>query len=267
MACYLCAYVASETPYRLEPLPVGSPATAADDLGTCTECGVWACSQHGTRYGAFECAICTSSAAVVAATTTAGPPPDADAADGPGPADYDARSGRADVVLARTLGNAATDGQQKRGWEVAERIVGHHADMRGLHDNGAEADSMGGNVVADFSAVLRDRLSARSLEFADAAGEQDLVGVDGLLIDALGGALRERFAPRRPAPLADAGIVVTGALLFAMNVADGPEDDERVRAVEQIRVRAPWEVRRPALLDPVMWLVATLWDEGGDRGD
>lgn len=64
MTCYVCAYKRTEKPGTLQSLPSGSLAGQNDDLGTCSICSVWACSIHGTRYGLFECAICTPATAV-----------------------------------------------------------------------------------------------------------------------------------------------------------------------------------------------------------
>jgi hypothetical protein len=49
MGCYLCAYLSPQRPKRPAPLPAGTGAAAHDDLGTCSSCAVWACSQHGTQ--------------------------------------------------------------------------------------------------------------------------------------------------------------------------------------------------------------------------
>jgi hypothetical protein len=76
MGCYLCAYLSPQRPKRPAPLPAGTGAAAHDDLGTCSSCAVWACSQHGTRYGKFVCAICSPAVATQQATSAGGAAPD-----------------------------------------------------------------------------------------------------------------------------------------------------------------------------------------------
>ncbi len=64
MACYLCAYQSQKNPHTSKPLPGDSQVAGNEPLGTCWRCRVWACAEHGTRYAAFECAICQPARAV-----------------------------------------------------------------------------------------------------------------------------------------------------------------------------------------------------------
>lgn len=64
MICYLCAYFRPQLPHLAEPLPAGSDADADSTLANCHRCSVWVCSQHGTRYRVFQCAMCYPAQAV-----------------------------------------------------------------------------------------------------------------------------------------------------------------------------------------------------------
>jgi hypothetical protein len=62
--CYLCAYFRPQLPHLAEPLPPGSDAAPDSTLANCHRCSVWVCSQHGTRYRVFQCAMCYPAQAV-----------------------------------------------------------------------------------------------------------------------------------------------------------------------------------------------------------
>ncbi len=63
MACYLCVYGKKEQPYRTDNPRIQTN----EDVGVCSMCWVLACPTHGSRYSAFECALCRTARAVAAA--------------------------------------------------------------------------------------------------------------------------------------------------------------------------------------------------------
>jgi len=84
----------------------------------------------------------------------------------------------------------------------------------------------------------------------------------GVSIDAVAAAVRETFMPQSLRIPPQGEVIVTGALLLAMTVADHPaavEPHEAQVPAPQIQIRPPWEITHPVLLDPVMWLVATAY--------
>jgi hypothetical protein len=265
VSCYLCAYKRTEAPYDHQPLPAGSPAGAHDDLGGCWKCSVWACSAHGTRYGKFECAICTPATATtnaLVATPVAG----AAAARAYGIGSRGSRTFRRLVAGAvRSVVDASRQPQAVDALVLA-------APERGTP-----------NLVTNLADEIRQRESAPSdglVPAVQASRDGQTWGV--MSLDVIGGAVREQFAgvplaePSVPAEAYDlagpvdraepddpAVRIVTGALLLGYALADevttarvrrddGPPAWENITSLPP-----PWQVSYPILLDPVLWMLGT----------
>lgn len=252
MSCYLCAYKRAETARSHHPLPAGSPAGANDDLAGCWKCNVWACSGHGTRYGKFECAICTPATAATHALV-ATPVTGAAAARGYGIGDRGSTALRDRVALA--VGSVVRDSRQAQ-----------DADARAL----AVPRTGTPNLVTNLADAIRQRqtsLSEGRVPAVQADGDGPSWGV--MSLDVIGGAVREQFAG---VPLAEpndpAVTIATGALLLGYALADDPTT-ARVRRDygppawhNIVGLPPPWQVTHPILLDPVLWMLGTALQEG-----
>ncbi|MCX4625469.1 hypothetical protein [Streptomyces sp. NBC_01443] len=241
MSCYLCAYGASETPDVLQPLPPDSPSGANDDLGTCKLCSVWACSLHGTRYGAFECAVCTPASATQQALVAG-------------------TVGNAAATQAHVIGLQASDDVRGGVRNALRAVLFDHqrasatrADTRSLVAQG-EGEP---NLVANLADVIYQQIDSRSV--AAVRGRQR----GNVSFDAVGGAVRAAFLGREFLEATeDAETTVAGALLLAYHIANADADAQRLddsRYWTTVEVRPPWKVSRPVLLDPVMWMMGTAY--------
>jgi hypothetical protein len=265
MPCYLCAYQLDEEPEALDGLPNGSPAWAGYALGTCYMCNVWACALHGTRYGQFECAMCTPAVATQHALSPAAPP-----------ADIGARVAAA--AVAYEVGIQASDDVRSRVRmaliEIArhQRLVSPFEALSAAKPRSGEPD-----LLLNFAEVIRAR-TGETGEFLpgvqpEAPRESVAPGAPrpargpqaSISIDALGGAVRAAFTGKVLDVTADAIDIVAGALLLSMAVANRPRlrghGPDAVDAALEAKVAPPWRVTHPVLLDPVMWLIATAYED------
>lgn len=252
MGCYLCAYLLSSVPLTPKPLPPKSPVLIREPLGTCWKCSISACGAHATRYGQFECAICTPA---VAAQTALGAPP---VPVGPGsPGDS---TGSA-ATLARFVGRNASSAQKERVEVAVDRI---REDVARAPIDSLDESTIGEpNLVSNLAGVIRKEEPNIAfvpevnpeIWYADATPPPP-----GISIDALAAAVRGTFigagieATTRPSTVE----VITGAMLLAVTVANQPTPPApKLDSVDpaEIDVPAPWEMTHPALLDPVMWMI------------
>lgn len=233
MACYLCAYKSPKAPETQESLEDDSPASPTDELGACFDCGVFACSQHGTRYRLFKCAICKP--ATVVAQVLA--PQPAAAVPGLPPV-------RLPLHQAAFVGRreASTRGViQMRG--ALERIRRDQEQaMSSLERNELPPEP---NIVFNFPSIVAAQ--------ADTGPSEDLRSV--------GDAIAERFTvpPVRGGVSPNDVFGVLGALVMAYDVADD-QSTVSFRGLESRRRDVPpWRVSHPGLLDPAIWLVGTAY--------
>lgn len=264
MACYLCAYQRVQTPSTAQPLPAGSPALASSELATCWRCSVWACSTHGTRYGQFECAMCTPAVATVHAVTgNAGP--------AGSPTTGTGAAGAA-VTRARAAGNA-TSPQLRDGMRAALNQVAHDHHTARAQAPAASDRLMSRfapyvaepNVVSNLADVVRRYdvgpivPSVRELRLADVPSGQ--TSPDSLSLDAISAAVWDLFADATNVRTDDdAVLTATGAYLLAVAVADTETADRLLEPTalrETSALPAPWDVSHPVLLDPALWMLGT----------
>ena len=263
MACYLCAYQRVQTPSTVQPLPAGSPALASSELATCWRCSVWACSAHGTRYGQFECAMCTPATAIVHATAGGAPPT--------GPSPGTGVAGAA-VARARGAGYAASPQLHRRMHAALDQIAQDHRTARELASS--VQDPRGRrfapyvaepNLVSNLGDVIRrydvDAVvpSVRGLRPATDVGGQPFA--DGLSLDAISAAVWDVFGDAETLHVEeDAVWTTTGAYLLGVAVADAEAGHRLVEPdalPDAAELPAPWEVSHPVLLDPALWMVGT----------
>jgi hypothetical protein len=84
----------------------------------------------------------------------------------------------------------------------------------------------------------------------------------GVSVEAVGAVVRSTFADVAAVqPGAGAVHVATGALLMAVVVADRANEGGRVAPAE-VDVPPPWLVTNPPLVDPVIWLLDTAYQDG-----
>jgi hypothetical protein len=237
MSCFLCAYGRKRTPKTPDKIEGVTPPPPPETLGTCWRCSVHACSAHGSRPGQFVCAICEG-ADVVQATIS----PDADALS---------------VTAAATIPKAAVRGQEAPARlvgtvEQALELLTRAGRLRPSHEERLALAFPGEGVsdlVLNLSEAIREVAAVRRAAFS-----APVSGLDRLpegLVDTVGGAVRERFAGREIVIPPAAALIVTGALVLAVEVADDSEDPF------EAALRPPWELSDPLLLDPVMWMVST----------
>ena len=249
MPCYLCAYQSTRQPSLPKPLPQGSPASPAAPLGTCDQCSVWACSGHSSYFATFLCAMCRSAAAIAATVT-----PSAPGATSP--------SSRAAAEIARLVGEETGEHRQDVVQQALVRIVSdaRRAVAPPSRRLDTEAEGLPPNLVADFErevielggpadAVPAVREGRRALAFEGAEHEVRVP------LAGIGGAIRGLFTPEYVVDVTHAdGIVVTGALVLAVNEAHNPGEPVDPKTIE---IPPPWEMTHPILLPPAAWLVAT----------
>jgi hypothetical protein len=268
MPCYLCAYQLSNTPESRKDLPDNAPAWSWYALGTCCICNVWACALHGTRYGQFECAICTPAVATQHALGIADPPPDgrSDAAASTALA-YEAGVNVSDTVQA-TVKAALEDiaGQERRDVSRSEdlSLARPRSGDPDLLLNYAEVIRARTGEHGDFLPGVQPEWRESRKSMADGAPQPPGPPDSAVSIDAVGATVRHAFAGRSIEVTDDGVVIVTGALLLSMAVANRPRprpaDPELMDAVPEVGL--PWEITHPVLLDPVMWVIATAY---GDR--
>lgn len=244
MSCYLCAYEASETPKVLQQLPPNSPSGANDDLGTCSLCSVWACSGHGTVYGAFECAMCTPASATQQALVAG-------------------TVGNAAAAQAHLIGRQASDAQRRAVQNALRVVLTHHQRASETREDTRSLVAQGEgepNLITNLAEVIYQQTESRSV----AAVRTPQRGT--VSFDAVGGAVRAAFLGREFLEATeDAVTTVAGALLLAYHIADADAGAQRAddsRDWMTVEVRPPWEVSRPVLLDPVMWMMGTAYALG-----
>lgn len=270
MSCYLCAQKSPQKPNVSRSLPAGSPAGQNDDLGTCSICGVWACSVHGTRYSPFECAICTYASAAQQAVV-AGSAGNAAAAVAYLAGAHATRALEDQVQAA--LEFVVADGRrQSAGPEDIRSLVAPGAGEPNLVTNLAEVIRRSGGPQAFVPAVRATRWEAGSMvdeAMLDEAEPAGSVPAGAVSIDAIAGSVREVFAASSEfmdlAP--DAARIAAGSLLLAYSLADEtvaarrggqpPVDEPAYRPWVEDSLPAPWEVSHPVLLDPVIWMLGT----------
>lgn len=238
MSCYLCAYGRTEVPQESHPLPPGT------DLGTCSKCSVWACAAHGTRYGMFECAICTSATAVddaLSASSTGGPAP----------------------TIAYLTGQFASTDIRGRVSEALNMVLASSRDIQPTTERRSFIAPGAGqiNVVWNLADYVRQNHPGAERTLGSRL-ESDRPNIRGGSLDVIAGAVRSRFAGRELAlsPDEDANTVATGAMLLGYALADDELDQRRQDdpvgwPARVTTLPAPWQVRYPILLDPTLWLV------------
>lgn len=252
VACYLCAYTSKDVPQQVDPLPANSPANPRSPLATCWKCSVWACSLHGTLYSSFECARCTPGVAVTQVLTT-------------GPTNP---NGPTAAALANFAGGDATQRQIERMRTAVSRVIddAKSADIGEPHVQFLAPTAKPNNVVADLASVVAKHTDygRRGSPFF-AAAEQRPGGP--LSIEAVAASVRSTFA-RSPISEATDAVVTTvmGALLMAEAVAHDPiararSSADRIWPSDREPLPPPWAVSHPGLLDPVMWLIGTAYEE------
>jgi hypothetical protein len=263
--CYVCAYLPDRRPAEPQPLPSGSPVGALDPLASCNTCSVWACSLHGTRYTAFECAICTQGKAVKAATAPDGGPDQAAAA-----------------VLAREAGRQASDAELRRADVALELIASDQREPpRGESRRDFADEEKSPNLVYGLAAAIREGVAEEAAgEFEESergfarhfrevpkvqgftrSDATPIGGAGRISIEAIGAAVEATFADVEISPRPDAARILHGAVVLALSLADA-ETAGRLgesKGREEIPVKAPWEVSHPVLLDPAMWMVLTAY--------
>jgi hypothetical protein len=199
--------------------------------------------------------MCRAAAAIIGVVT---PSP------GSGPS---AGATGAAVAVARRVGEEAGRDQQERVHASLVRVIQDAARGREPSEG---FDSPVPNLVWDFVgaiagpagrpsrtlAAVRDAERSRLLEKAPGPAE--------ISIDAVAGAIRAQFSNTPSIHIdAEAAIVVTGALVMAVTVADDPDAAERGGISEvhprEVEIRAPWEMSHPILLSPAAWLIATAY--------
>jgi hypothetical protein len=238
MGCYLCAYQKTNRPKRLDPLPPASPVAPGEDIGSCSACSVAACSLHGSRYGTFKCAMCEAARAALSAMANS------DGGDGP------------DVAQARIVGAVATRAQRNAAQVALHRIADDYKRAQGRPAEGLLDDERP-NLVTDLASAVRGAASREVMELT--VEEEPERGVS---LEAIGAAVRSTFADVAAVrPGAGAVKVATGALLMAVVVAHRANEGGRVAPAE-VDVPPPWRVTDPPLVDPVIWLLATAYQDG-----
>jgi hypothetical protein len=205
-----------------------------------------ACSTHGTRYGKFECAICTPAVAATSALVVT--PVTGSAA------------ARAHGVGAR--GSSGLRTQVASAFRAVVRDSGrtHDIDARTL----AAPRTGAPNLVTNLADVIREydgELEGGLVPATQANGGRQGRGITSL--DAIGGAVREQFAGVPLAGPNDAAVtIVTGALLLGYAMADDATEAQRTDDGQggwsQIEsLPPPWRVTHPILLDPALWMLGT----------
>ncbi|MET9272096.1 hypothetical protein [Kribbella sp. NPDC003557] len=214
-----------KTPSTVMHLPVGSSAAANDPIGTCTDCGVWACSMHATRYAAFQCAICLPAAAVVSAVTGS-------ASSAANAAKSAPAANRSDLLIT--------------GRRVLQRIVG---DMR--HVGLTIAPAGRPNLITELTETLEAEMATNRQLTADERPVPSAADV--------GAAVSNRMGRLEPNPREDAPAIIVGAVAMAYHLAGEGDIAERANGLQQLQ--RPWLVETPLLLDPVLWMVAVATQE------
>lgn len=255
MPCYLCAYQDTNQPKYPRGLPAGSPASPTDPLGACTQCNVLACSGHSSFAMQFFCAMCLAAAAIQAVVNPTGAgasPPSAEAA----------------KALARRVGLEGEDH-----WEGVRRALELIARDAGPAARAAAGET---NLVWDFAGAIQPSVHPTSREAAEPPPRWVIPAVRNpdrapvmvsakrpveLSLDAVGAGIRGLFAEQaRTSFDEDDVLVVTGALVMALTVADDPgaadSDGDPEVDPAQVEIRRPWAVSHPVLLSPSAWLVA-----------
>jgi hypothetical protein len=259
--CYICAYKPTARPREQHPLTAGSSVGPNDPLASCKTCSGWVCSVHGSRYSAFECALCNAGKAAQEALAPDGGPRKAAAA-----------------AFARDAGRWASDSDL----EQARRVVGLiQAEQRKgsrseEHREFIDGDPTG-NLVYGLATVLRESLpddvakefdgetrlfwQIPKVQGAEQFAASPKGEFGGISVDAVGATVAAVFSEVEISPRPDAERVIYGAALLALSLAD---EDTATRLSEsgpegEIQIKAPWEVSHPVLLDPVMWMVLTAY--------
>ncbi|RQM34892.1 hypothetical protein [Rhodococcus ruber] len=114
--------------------------------------------------------------------------------------------------------------------------------------------------MTDLAAVVRHQAPEIDEQFRSDVGYDSF----GLTIDEIAATVRARFDGRefRTEVSEQAVLTFAGALYLAYRTADERLLDRDQMAAEQVLIEppmAPWHVSRPALLDPIMWMVGTAY--------
>ena len=207
---------------------------------------MWACSTHGTRYGKFECAICTPA---VAATSALVATP----------------VGGSAVARAYSVGISSSNRLRSLVGSAVNAVMEDSGRAEYFDPRAIAAPRTGApNLVINLADEIRahERALDQGLVAATQAdGNGQGQGITS--IDAIGGAVREQFAGTTLAePNDDAVIIVTGALLLGYAMADDATEalrtDDGQGGWSNIEsLPAPWEVTHPILLDPALWMLGT----------
>jgi len=188
--------------------------------------------------------------------------------------------------VSRKIGERASGEQIARVESVIARLSGEAAGAPsgagGEAGFSAEASAPPPDLLGDLAGAIRSRIGAeadgrRGRVGFDAiddegsfvagvnAGEEGRPATSALSVDAIGAAVAIAFGGRDLRPIPDAAVAVSGALLMAMSTAEEQVPplglEVPARLVEEVPIRAPWEVSHPLLLDPVIWMVSTAYTE------
>ncbi|MDH6110108.1 hypothetical protein P3T36_005834 [Kitasatospora sp. MAP12-15] len=247
MSCYLCAYMSSKQPQTHQPLQTGSPINSTDDLGTCTKCNVWACSEHSQRPATFLCAMCLSATAIqqAACGTAAG---SAAAAQAHLVGDQlDANS----PLLRETheaLAAVVADGQQAGGEEDLRSLVALNKGEPNLVTN------LGDWIVREYSVHAAPAVRGHEPQWSPGGY---------VSVQVVGGAVREAFSGHPMFDPSDEAVTtVAGAMILAYSIADDTVAAQVSAGREVPSLPRPWQVTRPVLLDPVIWMVGSAYPRG-----
>lgn len=112
MPCYVCVNLLKQTPPPPRSLPPRSPANGA--IGTCRNCSVWACSQHGVRLWGFICAICRPALATTKALGVGGDEAAAEAARAIGATQDQFDIERVEATIHAIVASSSGDGRDDR---------------------------------------------------------------------------------------------------------------------------------------------------------
>jgi hypothetical protein len=261
-ACHVCAYKPWERPFEPEPLPQGSAVGMHDPLATCKNCGGLFCSVHGTCYSMFECAVCKPGKAVYESLVPGG-----------GPQHVAAAEHMRDLALmispdgsrrARSVIERIQSEQEARPSAAERRQVAGEQPAPSLLDGLATVirKSMSDSVEGFGSAEARQFRWVPKAHDAERSDSFD-AGRFGISIDAIGATVAATFADAEIDPRPDADLIIHGAALVALAVADEgvAEQMSHFEPGGEIAVKPPWKATHPALLDPIMWMILTAYQD------
>jgi hypothetical protein len=274
MACYLCAYGLNQKPKSVTRILPPTSAVANDaTLGTCRACNVHACSQHGSLYSQFRCAIC--SPAPVAQATLTQPPGGASAND----SDTAQRVAVA-AILARLLPSVREVDIDvlRRGLTslIGEyRNLAAHRELGGQlpQDNATLIGGLGGWLNSRYARDIRDTSDELVLVWRrPVISPVDLPDLDHRVSIQLhnqyvGIAVRQSLSAAEPRSDDELGIedveTARGAIGLAyLNASEHPDASDWHGGADRFAVGGlvpPWRLDAPGAVHPIVWLLAAAY--------